>query len=478
MQKSLAIRLFKSFIKSNGFHMKNHQIKGYLWCLDKEISNVNIGGGLLCDEMGLGKTILMSSLMKINKKDKTLIVVPTILMSQWISIITKIFKKSPLVYHGNEAKNITFNDVKNHNIVITTYGMISVRSGSADRMFWNSLMWDIKWDRVIYDEAHHMRNRKSNIYKGALRLITNISWLVTGTPIQNKWNDICSLMYLLPYPECKSLFATGNSVDIEEEMLVVFKYLLIRSKKGVGIKMPPKTEEIIKVKFKGQQEKSLALDLHSRLNFTSVTRTNIHKLVKMMEMPISALTRTRQICTYPYMLSNMLDEEEETEEFMKDMPDFMKMKNSKISEVRKKILSEPKNEKKILFCHYKDEINIYKTLFKRAGYKVDNIDGSRTTKDKDKILKNKDLDILLLQIKSGCEGLNLQHFNQVYFTSPHWNPAIEDQAIARVYRIGQQKEVKIFKFVSVFENNRMTIDEYSVLIQDKKREIIASIKKN
>ena len=128
MQKSLAIRLFKSFIRSNGFHMKKHQIKGYLWCLDKEISNGNVGGGLLCDEMGLGKTILMSSMMKINKKDKTLIVVPTILMAQWISIITKIFKKSPLVYHGNDAKNITFNDVKKLSFVRKCFQVLSRNS--------------------------------------------------------------------------------------------------------------------------------------------------------------------------------------------------------------------------------------------------------------------------------------------------------------------------------------------------------------
>merc|ERR1711991_1037152 len=82
-------------------------------------------------------------------------------------------------------------------------------------------------------------------------------------------------------------------------------------------------------------------------------------------------------------------------------------------------------------------------------------------------------DILIAQIQSASEGLNLQHFSQVYFTSPHWNPAVEDQAIARAHRIGQQKEVQTFHFEMVpFDNEGITIDNYCMEVQKRKRELM------
>ena len=83
-------------------------------------------------------------------------------------------------------------------------------------------------------------------------------------------------------------------------------------------------------------------------------------------------------------------------------------------------------------------------------------------------------DVLILQINSCCEGLNLQHFNEVYFTSPHWNPAVEDQAIARIHRIGQKRNVHVFKFITSSKNLNAacTMDEYCNIIQECKRELM------
>ena len=84
--------------------------------------------------------------------------------------------------------------------------------------------------------------------------------------------------------------------------------------------------------------------------------------------------------------------------------------------------------------------------------------------------------VLIIQIQSGCEGLNLQHFNEVYFTSPHWNPAVEMQAIARVNRIGQTKPVRVYRFITQFDDddtdNPISIDQYALKVQDVKRSVI------
>ena len=88
-------------------------------------------------------------------------------------------------------------------------------------------------------------------------------------------------------------------------------------------------------------------------------------------------------------------------------------------------------------------------------------------------------DVLILQIKTGCEGLNLQHFAEVYFISPHWNPAIEDQAVARCHRIGQTKPVHVFRFnmnnLNQFDEHPITIDQYAQSVQDKKRTIMQEL---
>ena len=85
--------------------------------------------------------------------------------------------------------------------------------------------------------------------------------------------------------------------------------------------------------------------------------------------------------------------------------------------------------------------------------------------------------VLIIQIQSGCEGLNLQHFNEVYFTSPHWNPAVEMQAIARVHRIGQTKPVRVYRFITQLDDdddtdNPISIDQYALKVQDVKRSVI------
>ena len=109
---------------------------------------------------------------------------------------------------------------------------------------------------------------------------------------------------------------------------------------------------------------------------------------------------------------------------------------------------------KLVFCHYRDEINsIHKILqphIKNENLQVYIYDGRTTTEERNKILnasnQNAIIDVLLIQIQCGCEGLNLQYFKEIYFTSPHWNPAMEDQAIARCHRIGQTSDIQIFKF--------------------------------
>ena len=111
------------------------------------------------------------------------------------------------------------------------------------------------------------------------------------------------------------------------------------------------------------------------------------------------------------------------------------------------------------------------------------LNGNTTAKDR-KIIPTLSPDVLMVQIQSCCEGLNLQQFSTVFFTSPHWNPAVEDQAIARAHRIGQKKQVKVYKYITAglgaggLDSGTLSLDQYCINVQEKKREAMKQFQKD
>jgi SNF2 family DNA or RNA helicase len=156
--------------------------------------------------------------------------------------------------------------------------------------------------------------------------------------------------------------------------------------------------------------------------------------------------------------------------------------SSKLDVVINTILERKENGKgKIVFCHFIDEIDTIARRLRESGVeKVVVYDGR--TKGKKKRVFDK-ADVIILQIQTGCEGLNLQEFfSEIYFVSPHWNPAVEDQAIARCHRIGQKLDVYVFKFEmdgfglnTILKTDSNTLDKYVNQVQTVKRDIASSV---
>ena len=241
---------FETFTKQAGLMLQPHQVSGVQWCLEHERDGILLGSqfpystdpehkyalprvqrkipgygfkcntlpnvatqkklrtqtpkpeaestetqpkryhcGLIADEMGLGKTIQMLGTIWCNPVSRTVIIVPRVLLEQWESAIKKMTSNfSVIVYHGANVRKYDINDLTAADIVITTYGMIAIRDHRPD-----SVLHQIEWDRLVADEAHHVRNFKTRASQGMRKLKSKIRWLMTGTPIQNQKKDLYSL---------------------------------------------------------------------------------------------------------------------------------------------------------------------------------------------------------------------------------------------------------------------------------------------
>lgn len=449
---------FKNFVKFSNLTYNEYQDKGVQWCLEREKSSEYCRGGIIADEMGLGKTIMMIGTIVANFKMPSLIILPVFLVEQWSKEIYKTTGHRVLVYQGKMKKKITIEILTRTPIILTTYGNVLTDSKK------NNILNKISWSRVICDEAHHMRNRKSKIKNAVINLKTEIMWLISGTPIQNHINDLYSLFEVLKIS--KTVFIqTDNLKDI------MTKIVLKRTKKEVGLKLPSLNTKRVTIEWTNPSEKHLSEEIHDKLSFSLLKHNPVER-----EMLLSMMTFARMVCIYPEMIRKHITKLK-CLGFSNDSMLGINF-NSKMDKVIDTIVSRKNNgNRKIVFTNFKGEIDYLVEKITAHGIKTDFIDG-RITKGKRTTILATNLDVLILQIKTGNEGLNLQEYNEVYFVTPNWNPKVEDQAVARCHRLGQKKEVSVFRFVmNSFDNELKTknIEMHSESIQTNKIEVETSV---
>jgi SNF2 family DNA or RNA helicase len=470
-----AMATFSWFLGKSGVSYKQHQYDGVEWCVSRELNGKV--GGFVADSMGLGKTIMMIGVMISNLLPHTLIVLPNVLIDQWVNEIWRTTGHKPLVFHGPAKRSITLTQLKGAPIVITSYNTIGITKEKGGRSA--CLLHDIEWSRVLFDEAHHLRN-KNRRHFGAKKLMSPIKWLISGTPIQNRVADLqnlCSVLDLIVYKD-----------DVYDTVL---ENMLCRTKLDAGILLPGLTEECYNIEWgleRGAAER-------------------VHKAVYLAENSarrLALITKARQFSTYGQPLEQPLEKQplekvvpkEINSEMgleIKSMVDleiksrvdleiksrvglaqpFPKVVFPKVVEVISVLVARNGNGNgKIVFCHFHEEIDILVSELQKHGIKnVATFDGRLPSERRAATLAG-GFEILIMQIQTGCEGLNLQTFNEVYFVSPNWNPAMEDQAVARCHRIGQKKEVHVFRFyMCTIEEDLNSYDQKILVLQKKKREL-------
>lgn len=469
---NLRLKRFPYLLNYAKLDFKQYQYDGVEWCLRSELRPeplFGVRGGLIADEMGLGKTIMMIGTMFSNIVQRTLIVVPPILIQQWYNEIYRISGHKSFIYYGKNKKNLTKEKLSSYRIVLTTYNTISITKNKMALEVIHQLLWD----RVIYDEAHHLRNKKTSRFLGCKNIRSRIRWFVTGTPIQNKKNDIFSLCNLLGFPS--SFYTNENNINV-----IKTNYLLNRKKKEVGIDLLSINENMVTVDWNNIQEKRIAEEIHSIIRMSGVSHSK-NGLLSNAIMPGGALIsimRAKQSCIMPSLMKKFV-----LKLINKDNLDpkyLLSLQNSsKINEVLRCLLERKSNGKgKIIFCHYRAEIDFIAKRLKEEGLTVNILDSRSHGKTRLVKIMEK-VNVLILQIQTGCEGLNLQeNYSEVYFVSPHWNPAIEDQAVARCHRIGQKNRVEVFRFImNNFDAEKtdgvspITLEKYIHEVQNIKRQI-------
>ena len=447
---------FHWFIQKSGIDFKQHQYDGVQWCQQNELSSNPIHGGIIADEMGLGKTITTIGLMVSNFMLKTLIVLPNVLIEQWVNEIYRTTGHRPLVFYGPDKKTITIEQLSAAPVVITSYAHISISLAKINQPR-NSIIHLVKWNRVIFDEAHHLRNKNAR-YWGAKVLVSPIKWLISGTPVQNKRRDFYNLCSIIGLP--KSYYTNPEKMP---ELLNAF--VLRRTKNQIGIQLPQVSLDCLSINWGAEHERILSQDIHnSILNSDSIER-------------LKMIIKARQVCILPSMLKNSIPINE------RNIDGFTS--SSKLDAVIEMLISRKGNGNgKLVFCHFREEIDVIISRLQKFGCSsVAAFDG-RTSLYKRSLLLREDNEVLVLQIQTGCEGLNLQdRFSEVYFVSPTWNPAVEEQAIARCHRIGQIKPVHVFRFhMTTYqcisehpETVSPSLDQYIQNIQNVKKDIINGI---
>jgi len=467
---------FHYLLEKAKFDFKQYQYDGVKWCVKNELRPDppgNTRGGFIADEMGLGKTIMMIGTMFVNFLKRTLIVVPPVLIQQWYNEIYNASGHEALLFYGDSKKYITQEDINRAPIVLTTYNMLLPE---------DCLLKNLSWNRVIFDEAHHLRNSNTRRFRTCKQIKARVRWLVTGTPVQNKKQDFYNLC-------CAAGMKSSFYMNPDNLRVIGRNFVLRRTKHNVGINLPPVNKKECIVEWKNIKEMMLSEEIHSLLpNQTHVSGNKRKQLAEVFGQAgvLTALLRARQSCIMPDLMRTNMELFCRLGWIKQESMEALSY-SSKLDAVIQLMLERKDNGKgKIVFCHFQSEIDaIAERLLEGGMGKVVTYDG-RNSGGHNLANLAEPADALVIQIQTGCEGLNLQNnFSEIYFVSPHWNPCVEDQAIARCHRIGQTKPVDVFKFemrgfkkdqdTSATDLDPITLEKYVNKVQNIKRDISKQI---
>ncbi|MFK7826831.1 MAG: SNF2-related protein [Oligoflexales bacterium] len=424
--------------------LRPYQEQGYKWLSFLQRSGM---GALLADDMGLGKTLQTIACIR----GKTLVIAPTSVLENWRKELKK-FRPSLncSIFHGQNRKIES-----EAQVIISSYALLRIDI---------EIFANISFDMLVLDEAQAIKNPRSQSAKSAYRLNANFKLALSGTPVENKLEDMWSIFNFLN----KGLLGnfeyfqksyvkpilSGNTEAGERLRRRVKPFVLRRLKSQVAKDLPPRTD-VVKYNSLSEEERSVyeTLKVASRKEVLEQL-TQGGRVIEALEL----LLRLRQASCHLGLLPNKPADLENS---------------SKLTLLLQCISSSlESNNKCLIFSQWTQFLNLIERSFEKESIKSLRIDGQ--TKNRQEIVDQFQSDgktkVLLLSLKAAGVGLNLTAADHVFITDPWWNPAAENQAADRAHRIGQKKPVIVTRLVS-----EDTVEQKILLLQEKKRALADSV---
>ena len=463
-----------------------HQTEGVQFMLSQEKSDIR--GGILADDMGLGKTIqsiatILSNPAPQNRKIKTtLIVTPVSIMHQWVSELSSKVNNNLMVrIHHSKTKIDSEFEIGNYDVIITSYGKPFKLMIVGSLLDVSSILYRVKFWRTILDECHIIKNPSSLISQACFRINSNLRWCLSGTPVQNKILDLYPLirfMRMRPYNDFQLFKRKLNSNDPSDvnamlRMKTLLQTCLLRRTKetkdnaGNVILTLPVRNVVIDYNVFSIDEKQCydVLFTNAKLQFNRFVRAGT--VMKNYSYILVLLLRLRQACLHPDLITT-------TEEAT--IGESTTPTSTKISRLVQLLQNVPQNEKVIVFSQFCGFLDLLHKPLEQINVKFDRYDGSMSaTERRDTINRftTTDNKVLLVSLKCGSLGLNLTCANHVILMDPWYNPTVENQAIDRVHRIGQKRDVNVHRIVI-----KDSIEDRILQLQDKKQRLADSVLKD
>ncbi|WP_461787634.1 DEAD/DEAH box helicase [Pedobacter sp.] len=420
-------------------------------------------GGCLADDMGLGKTVqILAFILSQAEKgghNTNLIVVPASLVFNWHQEISKFAPslKVLTVYGADRAKlAANFNQ---YQIVLTSYG---------------TLLTDIAWlknyrfNYVFLDESQAIKNPDAQRYKAVRLLQSRNRVVLTGTPIENNTFDLYGqLSFACPgLLGNREYFRQQFSVPIDqfkdtkraEELQQKIKpFILRRTKAQVATELPDKTEMVIYCEMAERQREiynSVRNDIRDYLMGRS--EDELHR--SSMQV-LQGITKLRQVCNSPELISKEA---------------YYRNSSAKLDVLLEQIEAKAPYHKILVFSQFVGMLNLVKAELEDREIKFSYLTGQTRNREEvvNSFTKDESQRVFLISLKAGGVGLNLTEADYVYLIDPWWNPAVENQAIDRSYRIGQHKNVMAVRLICPD-----TIEEKIMLMQQRKKDLVADLVK-
>ncbi|MDZ7952598.1 DEAD/DEAH box helicase [Nostoc sp. DedQUE09] len=404
-------------------------------------------GACLADDMGLGKTIqFIAFLLHLKEQDvlenPTLLVCPTSVLGNWEREVNKFAPSLKILqYHGDKRpKGKAFLEaVKKHDLIVTSYSLLHRDIKSLQ---------SVSWQIIVLDEAQNVKNPEAKQSKAVRELEATFRIALTGTPVENRLQELWSILdFLNPgYLGNKQFFQRrfampiekyGDTASLTQLRSLVQPFILRRLKSDRDIiqDLPDKQEMTVFCGLTGEQAA-----LYQQIVEQSLVEIESAEGLQRRGMILALLIKLKQICNHPaqYLKEATLEQHNSA-------------KLLRLEEMLEEVLAE--SDRALIFTQFAEWGKLLKPyLEKQLGREIFFLYGSTSKKQREEMIDRFQHDpqgppIMILSLKAGGVGLNLTRANHVFHFDRWWNPAVENQATDRVFRIGQTRNVQVHKFV-------------------------------